>query len=88
MLKSLRDWLLAIAVVGACVIYTLPASLEAQAPKPPLNMSPLIFGCVHTGSGQLRLVNPGEACNRVESPVMWNVVGPQGPKGNVGPQGP
>ena len=88
MLKSSRDWLLAFAVVGACVIYTLPASVQAQANKPPLNMSPLIFGCVNTGSGQLRIVNPGEACARAEAPVTWNLVGPQGPKGNVGPAGP
>jgi hypothetical protein len=48
-------------------------------------------------NGALRLVLPGKPCGSRETPVSWNVVGPQGPTGAqglpgmpgmIGPQGP
>lgn len=86
MLRLTRDWWLASFVIVAAAVYTLP--VDAQAPRPPINVSGEIFACMNVGSNQLRLVNPGEACGKNEKQVVWNVVGPQGPKGNTGPPGP
>lgn len=89
MLKISRDWCLALVVVAAGIAYTLPVT--AQSGRTPINVSPYFFACVNSGSGQLRLVNPGEACGRAESLVTWSMVGPQGPTGptgNIGPKGP
>ena len=85
MLKVSRDWCLALAVIGAGVIYTLP--VRAQGPGA-LNVTPTIRGCVHNGNNQLRVIGPLEVCARNESLLTWNIFGPQGPTGNIGPPGP
>jgi hypothetical protein len=89
MVKVSRDWWLAIAVVCVGVIYTLPVG--AQVDLRSANVSSEIRACVHNGNSQLRLIGPADACTRNERMVTWNIVGPQGPKGdmgNVGPMGP
>jgi hypothetical protein len=52
----------------------------------------VIHACYKTdGAGTLRLVSAPESCKSNESPIDWNVVGPQGPpgpQGATGPQGP
>jgi len=48
----------------------------------------MIYACVGQGSALARIVGAAEACRGSETRVMWNVVGPQGPKGDPGPQGP
>jgi hypothetical protein len=48
-------------------------------------------GCVGNGSGNLRVVTPGEGCRPSETAIDWNRVGPQGvqgPTGATGSQGP
>ena len=83
--KLNRDWWLACCVVAAGAYYTLPVG--AQVVKPPINISPLLFGCVHQANGQLRMINPGEACASRERLVTWNIQGPKGDQGPPGPQG-
>lgn len=38
--------------------------------------------------GSVRIVNSPADCGNQETPVEWNIVGPQGPPGPTGPQGP
>jgi hypothetical protein len=44
-------------------------------------------GCVGNGSGNLRVVAPGESCKSSETAIDWNRTGPQGPQGPQGIQG-
>ena len=46
-----------------------------------------IFACVNANSGAVRIVDQVTACRTPERLVTWNVVGPQGPPGAVGPAG-
>jgi hypothetical protein len=69
---------MAAALAAAC-----PAAiLAAQDAQPP------IYACVHKSSQQVRIVGSPAACRATEIAVQWNVVGPQGPQGDVGPVGP
>jgi hypothetical protein len=51
-----------------------------------------IHACVRSNDkGQVRIIQPGQACTKNERPVDWSIVGPtgpQGPRGSTGPQGP
>jgi parallel beta-helix repeat protein len=48
----------------------------------------VLYACVNTSSGEVKLVSPGTACHNNWTLVMWNVTGSQGPAGPVGPTGP
>ena len=64
---------------GAAVAVVQPA---AAAPS-------TLTACVQKGSNLMRLVTgAGRHCNRNETQVTWNVVGPQGPQGDQGLVGP
>lgn len=78
MIRVSRDWWLALAVVAAGVIYTLP--VRAQAPAE-------IRACVHNGNNQLRLLAAGQSCAANERMVVWGVAGPAGPTGATGATG-
>ena len=86
MAKVSRDWCLALAVVVAGVIYTLP--VRAHVDQSSGNVSVAITVCVHAGNNQLRLIGISDKCASNERMVTWNTVGPRGPQGNTGPQGP
>jgi hypothetical protein len=45
-------------------------------------------GCVSKSSGVLRVVKPGQPCQRNETQITWNQTGPQGPAGPRGATGP
>jgi Collagen triple helix repeat (20 copies) len=46
-----------------------------------------INGCVKNNNGRLRIVsNPGK-CKKMETPIKWNIAGPQGEVGLMGAQG-
>jgi hypothetical protein len=62
--------------VAACV-YCISHQASAQQ----------IYGCVGP-LGVLRIVAANTPCLRTETPLAWNVTGPQGPAGPAGPQGP
>ena len=47
----------------------------------------VINACVKKGSGQVRVVRPGAACRRNESPLSWNAKGPAGQRGAAGATG-
>jgi hypothetical protein len=52
----------------------------------------VISACVNNGSGEIKIVQSGEACKATETALQWNVAGPSagptGPSGPVGPAGP
>ena len=43
--------------------------------------------CVVTKTGEIRLVTPGAACKKGETPVEWSHTGPQGEQGPQGERG-
>jgi hypothetical protein len=54
--------------------------------------APLAFGqaiqaCRNSANGQLRQVETPADCKNNETPVTWNIVGPQGPAGPTGATG-
>jgi Collagen triple helix repeat (20 copies) len=78
------------------VVFGLAAAMlcigtAAQASDPRADVpQPLpdgvILACADR-QGDLRIVESHEECRRNETPVRWNVRGPQGPRGEIGPQG-
>ncbi len=48
----------------------------------------IIHACVTNGTGAVRIVSAGTACNANETALEWGVVGLQGPKGDAGATGP
>jgi len=73
----------AVAVaVGICLIILIIGGL------PQLSHASEIYGCVLKGGyGLLRIVSNPSQCNRSETAISWNQVGPQGPKGDTGAAG-
>ena len=47
----------------------------------------VIHACVRE-NGEIRIVADAKYCIRGETPLQWNIVGPQGPKGDTGAPGP
>jgi hypothetical protein len=47
-----------------------------------------ISACVKKSNGALRVLGPVGHCKNSESPIQWNITGPQGPTGPIGSQGP
>ena len=48
----------------------------------------VIHGCFKKSGGDLRILARGTSCNPSETPISWNLSGPQGPAGPTGPPGP
>jgi hypothetical protein len=44
----------------------------------------VLYACVKQEEGQIRMVSAAASCKKNETPVQWNVVGPQGPQGVPG----
>jgi hypothetical protein len=66
------------------------AVMALMVPPAPAQ-SNTIQACRNTSNGELRQVSSPEDCRNSEVPVVWNIVGPQGPpgpQGVPGPQGP
>jgi hypothetical protein len=66
---------------------SLPGSALAQDPP----AAGVIFACLSTASGNVRIVAADQPCRNPETRVQWNIVGepgPVGPQGPVGPMGP
>jgi hypothetical protein len=64
------------------------AGLSAAVLMPHKGSAQAIHACVHSPSGELKVVAAGAPCLRNWSPLSWNMAGPQGPQGVPGPQGP
>src|SRR5262245_11263820 len=47
-----------------------------------------IHSCVKNSTGQTRIIASNGACDTNETPLDWNVTGPQGPVGPTGSTGP
>jgi len=47
----------------------------------------VIYGCYGKIGGILRIVSTPTACLKLEVPISWNQVGPQGPQGLPGAKG-
>lgn len=73
----MRKLFLAIGVILALLVAT---SIQSFAEDD------IIYGCVGK-AGKLRIVDDPSECRKSETPIYWNVVGPQGPEGPQGPQG-
>jgi len=61
------------------IIAGLPSSSDAA--------STTIYGCVSKITGTLRIVSAPSSCNKNETNVSWDSVGPQGPPGQNGTNG-
>jgi hypothetical protein len=53
-----------------------------------LGANDTVFACVKKSNGVTRIISPSGHCKNSESPIQWNITGPQGPTGPTGPQGP
>jgi len=47
----------------------------------------VIYACYKKANGKMRTVNNPSECKSSESPISWNITGPQGPQGEQGPKG-
>ncbi len=82
-----------VVVAGAVL---LASELAGGTGRVLAQVGDVIHGCVD-GKGKIRVVGPDEVCKDRETPLAWNIVGPQGPQGldgldglpgPVGPEGP
>jgi len=51
----------------------------------------LIHACLNPGNGTIYVVGANQSCSQNQTPLDWNIQGPQGlpgPQGPAGPQGP
>jgi hypothetical protein len=87
-MKSVLPAVVMVLVVGVGAVLAGPVALQIIDPEG------VIHACYRIGAsssaGQLRVVEPGEACKANELPLEWNAngePGPQGPQGEQGLQG-
>jgi len=70
-------------IAAALLIGLLAVSLASAQSSAPTQIS----ACVRTG-GVIRILGANETCLATETPLTWNVTGPQGPQGPQGEPGP
>jgi hypothetical protein len=86
MIKHLRRPLVVVAAFFALVGAGWAAQGALTTQRHGAAASDVIYACVHE-NGDLKVVDPGQACKKHETPLHWNVTGPEGPQGIPGPQG-
>lgn len=69
-----------VSAIGICITVLIIAGF------PLLGDAAVIYGCKE-GTGLLKIVSGPGQCTRTQTPISWNVVGPQGPVGPPGPTG-
>jgi hypothetical protein len=85
MAQSIRKRAARLALVGLAIL--AGATGVAYATAAVVASTSVINACTNDKNGELRMVDAAGACRRKESPVSWNVQGPQGDVGPAGPQG-
>jgi hypothetical protein len=63
---------------SALIILVLSSTFVMTASP---TLAQVMYGCVKTGTGLLRVVSAPSQCGPSETAVAWNVTGPQGPAG-------
>ena len=80
-----RPAVLAVLLVAASVVgggaFAAGKALNARHA---VAATSVLYACVKQEEGQIRMVSTPTACKKNETPVQWNVVGPQGPQGVPG----
>ena len=66
----------------AAFVLALAPQLAAAGQK-----AEVLYACLNTGNGGVRIVGATEECRATETRVQWNIVGSTGPQGERGPQG-
>ena len=77
---------LVVPIASLCLAVT-PGYASDKKPDLPLPHDGVLLADANP-QGDLRLVNSHDDCRKSETPVRWNVRGPQGPQGATGPEGP
>jgi hypothetical protein len=85
MAQSIRKRAARVALVGLAIL--AGATGVAYATAAVVASTSVINACTNDKNGELRMVEAAGACRRKESPVTWNVQGPQGDVGPAGSQG-
>lgn len=81
-MPTVRSVLAALSVVPVLgLTFAWPAVAHAQT-------SSLLAACIGKATGTMRLADPGGSCRSGETPVTWNIQGPQGAPGPQGLPGP
>jgi len=70
-----------ISTIGLCLAVLIIAGF------PLVGDAATIYGCQERLTGFVRIVSSPSQCNRFETPISWDSVGPQGPAGPPGPAG-
>ena len=79
---------LPLAVATAMILLAAPAAASGSSDVTSApTAGDVILACANK-QGDVRIVESHADCRRNETPVRWNVRGPEGPRGPVGPQGP
>jgi hypothetical protein len=69
------------------ILILLFSSVSVYAANTQNTKTSTINACVKD-DGQLRLVSNSSSCKKSETFISWNIIGPQGEKGDTGPSGP
>jgi hypothetical protein len=78
----MKKIILALAIVGAIATASYATAAITATSTTQLD------ACELNGIGTIRIVSDASRCTRLESFISWNVQGPAGPAGSVGPAGP
>lgn len=76
-----------VAVVGAAVLFAAGAGGRMVLASIDSTSGDVIHACQRTADGGIRIVSESTTCRTGETPLSWNVQGPEGPAGPQGEQG-
>ena len=68
------------------LVLSIAVATALGAMAPAVSASDVINACVGK-TGALRVISAGKSCGRNETPLSWNIQGPQGEQGLAGPAG-
>jgi hypothetical protein len=98
--RRCRAWRQATGLAAGVLVVMTSTAARAQDANHTKKVEPktsaVIYACVKSDGRRdgdpndgllLRLVDANQPCRRGEVRIQWNVLGPQGPQGAIGPQG-